>query len=485
MNYGILIAVVLYELITIFGIAWWLSRKEANKSTQEGEFTLGGRSLPVGVVAATMALTVLGTAHILGVFEMTWYMGASAVWFSIAHVILLVMVCLTTGLWVRRMGVTTVPEILETFFGKSTRLLVSCVMAAVIWGILTLETQGLGIVLASMTGWEITEGAIVGGVIGIFYVILAGMKEVGWINLINSVVMYIGLILATIFLAFKLPGGNFDSVAQHYQSDGQNFMLSIYGNSDIMLTFALGTIVAVVFSQGISQMLLQTAMAAKSEKTIKKALWIAAPVNGLFGVFAVVIGLTAKTIPEFNVLGPKMAATSMLVAYLPEWLAALLLASFLAAILSTFAMTALTPATIFSMDIYKNLYNPSATEADIARVTRITIILLSITAIAVASFLPPILAAINWLFAWLIPVFWIFIFGLFWKRSETAALLTLSVAWFINCLWSFSSIPAQLNLVGVPNSYVTLAATLVVGILANLLCNGEKGYFIEPVLGKK
>ena len=72
-------------------------------------------------------------------------------------------------------------------------------------------------------------------------------------------------------------------------------------------------------------------------------LWIAAPLNGMFGVFAVVIGLTAKTIPEFAELGPKVAATTMLVNYLPPWLAALLLASFLAAILSTFAMTSLAP----------------------------------------------------------------------------------------------------------------------------------------------
>lgn len=74
-------------------------------------------------------------------------------------------------------------------------------------------------------------------------------------------------------------------------------------------------------------MLLQVAMAAKDEGTIKKALWIAAPLNGMFGIFAVVIGLTAKSLPEFSALGPKVASTTTLVSYLPPWLAALLLAS--------------------------------------------------------------------------------------------------------------------------------------------------------------
>lgn len=478
MKIGMIIAVLAYELATIIGIGWWLSRRETKaEHNAEGGFTLGGRSLPVGVVAATMALTVLGTAHILGVFEMSWYMGAAAVWFSIAHVILLVVVCLSTGLWVRRLGVTTVPELLEDLYGKGTRLLVSCVMAGVIFGILTVETQGLGIIIAAMTGWSIEHGAIAGGIIGILYVVIAGMKEVGWINLFNAAVMYVGLILSTIFLALRLPSSDFHSVENYYAASDNAFMLSIFGNADIMITFALGTVIAVVFSQSINQMLLQAAMSAKSEMTIKKALWIAAPVNGLFGVFAVVIGLTAKSIPEFNALGPKVAATSMLVNYLPPWLAALLLASFLAAVLSTFAMTSLSPATIFSMDIYKNLYKPDASEEEIRRVTRIVITVLAIIAIGVASFLPPILAAMNWLFAWLIPVFWVVIFGILWKRSTTAAVITLVVTWILNSAWSFTPIAAYLGVAELPNSYLVLGASLLIGVPANLLLPGKVGYF--------
>ena len=441
MNTGILIAVLAYELLVTVGLGLWLARREARAVRGEGEFTLGGRSLPVSIVAVTLALTVLGTAHILGIFEMSWFMGAAAVWFGLAHVILLVVVCLATGVWVRRLKATTVPEILERFYGKGTRLAVSCVMAGVIFGILTLETQGVGIVLSVMTGWSIRTGAIVGGVLGVCYVVFAGMKEVGWINLVNAVVMYVGIVLATFVLATRLPGGDFHVVADYYRQSGAEYMLSIYGTPQILLTFALGTVVAVVFSQGINQMLLQPAMSADSESSIRKALWIAAPVNGLFGVFTVVIGLTAKAIPEFHALGPKVAATTMIVQYLPGWLSALVLASFLAAILSTFAMTALSPATIFSMDIYKNLFNPGASEAQITRVTRAAIVVLAAIAMGVAAFLPPILAAINWLFAWLVPVFWIVVFGFLWKRNATTAMATLLAAWTANSAWSFTSLP--------------------------------------------
>ena len=511
MQYGMLFGVLAYELLVIGGIGLWLARQRTGKEHEEGEFALGGRSLPVPVLAVTLALTVLGAAHILGVFEMTWDLGAAAVWFSIAHVILLVLVCTTTGLWFRRLGLTTVPQVLKTFFGDGIELLVSCVMAGCIFGILTLEAQGLGIVISSMTGWSIQAAAIAGSVLGIFYVVLAGMKEVGWINLVNAIVLYIGIILATIFVAQKLPGGNYDKVAEHYKTvpakvmlekdaaapEGktvqtnakgeqyfeadQKFMLSIFGTRGIMLTFALGVTIAVVFSQGISQMLLQPAMSAKSEGDIKKALWIAAPVNGLFGVFIVVLGLTAKYLvvtgglPED--LGGKNAAPTMLIEFLPGWLSTILLASFLAAILSTFAMTSLAPATIFSMNIYKNLYHPDATDNEVTKVTRIAIIVLAVIAMIVAAYLPPILAAIKWLFSWLIPVFWIVVFGFFWKRSRGAALATLLTAWVANSLWSFSSLPATLGLPGDANAYVVLVVTLVVAIVANATMKGEVGYF--------
>jgi SSS family solute:Na+ symporter len=476
---GILAAVLVYLFVLVVGVGWFLARREklSSRAAVEGEFALGGRSLSTPVVAVTLAFSVLGTAHILGVFELSWTLGAAAVWFSLAHVILLVVVCLSTGLWVRRLGVSTVPQILEILFGEKTRILVSCVMAGVVAGLLTVETQGLGILMATMTGWSIREGAIAGGVLGILYVIFAGMKEVGYLNVINALVKYGGLILATIFLALRLPGGNYESIRHFYVDSGHPEMLSIYGTPQIMATFALGTIVAVLFSQGISQMLLQPAMGARDENTIRKALWIAAPVNGMFGVFAVVIGLTARALPQFQALGPKVAATTMLIDLLPAWLAALLLASFLTAVLSTFAMACLAPATLFSVDIYKRLYRPNANEAQIKAVTRIAIIVLGVVAILVASSLPPILASVNWLFSWLVPVFWVVVFGLFWKRNATVTVATLLSAWIINCAWSFTALPQLFGAQGIPNAYITLAITLVVGVVGNAVTHGERAYF--------
>lgn len=477
MKTGILISVLIYEFVLIGGMGLWLARRARTREAGADEFALGGRQLPLVVVAATLALTVLGSPHILGIFELSWHIGATAMWFSIAHVILLAAVCFGTGIWARRLHLTTVPELLEMLYGPGVRLAVSCVMAGAIFGVLTLETQGLGILLSTMTGWSIRNGALVGGALGILYVVFAGLKEVAWINVVNAIIMYIGLILATIYLAAELPGGNFDSVAAFYVNSDSRHMLSIFGSPDVMLNFGLALVFALIFSMPINQVLLQTAMAAKNEKTIRRALWIAAPINGMFGVFVLVIGLTAKSLPEFNVLGPKLAAPAMLIELLPAWLVVLLLACFLAAILSSFAMTALCPATILTNDIYKRLYNQDADERRMAWTTRAVIIVLGLIAMGVASFLPPILAAIAWVNGWMIPMLWLFIAGLFWRHSTTSAVLTIGITWLVNSLWSFTSLPNWLGIPNVDNTYIVVGTTLVVGVLSSLFF-GNKGAYV-------
>ena len=473
MHAGILVAVLAYEVLCIIGIGLYLQRQRAGGA---GEFLLASRDMSTPVVAITLALTVLGTPHIFGVFEMSYGIGAIAIWFPLAHVVLLVVASLTTGRWVRRLEVTTMPELLARMYGEGPRLLIACVMAGMVWGILTLESQGIGLVFSILTGITPQVGAVVGGLFGVLYVVLAGMKEVGWVNVINCVVMYAGIIVATAWLTFQLPGG-WDSVSAFYAAEP--WKLSILGTPDLLFTFALGTVLSVVFTQSVSQQLMQPAMSAESEGAIRRSLWISAPANGLWGAFVVSIGLAARAHPEFGALGPKVAANAMLVELLPWWLVAWILATFLGAILSSFAMAVMAPATIFAVDIYKNLFDPAADEVRITNVTRIAILVLSVPAVLVAAYLPPVIQAINWLFAWLTPVFWLILFGLFWKRSNVAATITLIVAWGLNSLWSFTPLASMVGMSGVPNVYVTLAVSLVVGGALTAALDGKPGLLRE------
>jgi Na+/proline symporter len=228
-------------------------------------------------------------------------------------------------------------------------------------------------------------------------------------------------------------------------------------------------------------------MAAKNERTIVKSLWIAAPFNGLFGVFTMIMGITAKALYETGQLqiadaamAPKIAGPTMLMNYLPWWMVAWLLAAFLGAVLSTFAITTLGMGALFAKNIYTLRY-PNASEEKLTNVTRLIIVLSGVVAIAVSGFLPEIISGAVWAFAWLCPIFWVVVYGLFWKRSRAAAGIVFAVSWILVLLWTYTTFPQSVGLAGVPVPFVTLAVSIFGGILLNLILPGKPGYFKDPV----
>jgi SSS family solute:Na+ symporter len=382
------------------------------------------------------------------------------------------------------MRVATVPQLIENLFGKKLALVCTCVIAGQTFAILTMEVQAFGIIFNTLTfnAVPIQFGAVIGGVFGILYVVIAGMKEIGWVNFINTIVMYAGLIIAAFFLGGAIPGG-WNAVENHYASTNQEFMTNIFGAPGMFLTFGVANIIAVTFAQGISQMGLQSAMAAKNEKTIIKALWIAAPVNGIFGIFTMAMGIAAKSLVESGemsvaneAMAAKTAGATMLVNYLPTWLVAWLLAAFLGAVLSTFAITTMGLGALFSKNIYTLKY-PNATEKDQTKITRLFIVLSGVVAMAVSSFLPEIINGANWAFAWLCPIFWNVIYGLFWKRCPKAAGITFAVSWILVLIWTYTPIPSIIGLAGIPVPFVTLAVSIVLGVILYSVLPGKEGYF--------
>ncbi|MFR5701460.1 MAG: hypothetical protein ACLUD0_06080 [Eubacterium ramulus] len=125
-------------------------------------------------------------------------------------------------------------------------------MAGQVWGVLVLECQGMGIVITALTGWPLQNSIIVGAIIGILWVVFAGMKELGAVNVVNATVMYIGLIIATVAVAFKMPGGNFNFIMDTFTGE-ESFMTNVFGNANLFISFAVGQIIAVTFVRSISQ----------------------------------------------------------------------------------------------------------------------------------------------------------------------------------------------------------------------------------------
>ena len=98
------------------------------------------------------------------------------------------------------------------------------------------------------------------------------MKEVSWLNMINAVFMYAALIIALIAMFVYLPGNGWEDVAQNITDSGNAWMLDIFGNKNLIIGFAIPTIFCTSMFQGVSQMGLQTCIAAKDVKSVKRSI---------------------------------------------------------------------------------------------------------------------------------------------------------------------------------------------------------------------
>ena len=128
MRTDVIIMVLIYEVLVVIGIGVLLIIRDRKKNTGDS-FAVAGRSMGFGLLVPTMTLTALGNPHIVGLFEMSYGMGAVALWFAFANTVHFVILCLCTGPWLRKMKVATVGEALDNLYGKKVGLGISCAMS--------------------------------------------------------------------------------------------------------------------------------------------------------------------------------------------------------------------------------------------------------------------------------------------------------------------------------------------------------------------
>lgn len=482
MNVGILIGVIAYEVISIVGVGAFLAWRQKKKAATKDGFALAGRQFGLIACSVTLALTVLGSAHIWGTTENAMNIGATAAWLGVACAIFFILVTQCTGLLAKRANVTTIPELFGRLFGEGARTMLAVLQAGLIFGFLALETQCIAVTFQAITVWPYWVCAIVGGVIGTAYVLLAGMKEIGWLNILSAVVMYAGMIIALIALVFILPEyipGGFEGVEQAIVSEGRSDMLSMFSNPAQIIAFSVPTILSFCFFHGWSQFALQPALSAKDDKTVRRSMWIAAPVNGMVCVIPVLIGLAAFAIPQFRQLGALDGPPALIVQLLPPWIVVILMAGFLGALLSTFAIGSLSPASLFAYDIYTRNYKPQATEKEKIRVMRIVMVIEGVLAIVVCLLKPNIISAINWTFSMLFPCSVFIFIGLLWKRSTKAMALTTVITIVINLIYSTFGLQAALGWTLIHVNYISIFFSVVLGLIFTAVLPGKPGLFKE------
>ncbi|HSW40561.1 MAG TPA: hypothetical protein VLL97_13820, partial [Acidobacteriota bacterium] len=234
-------------------------------------------------------------------------------------------------------------------------------------------------------------------------------------------------------------------------------------------------LILLVFMCSASQAQNQPMLAARSESDIRRGVFWAACINSMVTYPWVVLALIGMAIPAVAISGAKLAVPALAILALPDWMVGILMISLLSATLSTTGCLVLATSHIVVNDIFKRAINPKMSDRTFLILTRVMIFVCAILVIIPALQLTYIFSIFMWTFSFAIPVFGVYLIGMLWKVNSFAAWTTILAGYAANFVWTFASptwLPEYLSL----NLYPTLFATLLFGIVLNLILPGKPGY---------
>jgi SSS family solute:Na+ symporter len=239
-------------------------------------------------------------------------------------------------------------------------------------------------------------------------------------------------------------------------------------------------IIASLLGACTAQAGIQPVLAAKDIPTAKKACIITAFVAAPFGLFTALLGMVAKVMSGkgllldtagMNVTDAKLALPTLMM-NLPSVVGGLVLASILAAILSTVSPIILAAGTMITKDLYHRVLRPEATDPQVLFMSRLTTALsgmiCSVGAIALVN-MTAVLDIVYSAYSLRGALFIVVLLGIYWRRaSEKAACQSMVLTGVVAVAW----VAIKLSSGHYPISDVlteTYAAVIVAAIATVLL----------------
>jgi SSS family solute:Na+ symporter len=476
-----LVIAIAYFLILSIGVSFFLRKKVKSGS----DLVTGSSTLAWPLVMAAFVLAPLGSGHTLNLWEAQAGLGASVLWWGmIAGGIFVPLFLLWFGPWFRRLNVQTFPEGMGKIFGENIGWLIAAVFPAQLIGICIAEVLATASAFYALGGGgeiSVLKNCIYLAVgFTIIYIIVAGLMQAAWMNLINAVVLILGSFTAVFAVGFWLAGrGGWESVSNVYANEGMAWKTTIWHFSpDVILGFIFPCLFLLVFMCSASQAQYQPMLLAKSESDIRRGVFWASFINSMVTYPWVILGLVGMSIPAIAVTGAKLCVPKLALAALPQWMVGILMISLLAATLSTTAQLILASTHMIVHDIFKKAVNPGMSDKTFLILTRgmIFVIALIVLIPALKVLDQNIMSIFFWTFSFGIPVFGVYLIGMLWKVNRVAAWVTMLAGYAANFLWTFA--PDMIWLPGLIRSsvYASIFATVLFGVVLNLILRGEPGY---------
>ena len=306
---------------------------------------------------------------------------------------------------------------------------------------------------------------IIVAVVVTVYSIMGGLWSVTLTDFIQVFLIVIGMIIAVPF-ALNYAGGWSNVVANVPEGT-----LSMFQGYDAFAVISLVIMYVATFSVG--QEAVSRFYAARDGKAAKGGAWLAALINFIYAFIPTILGiitLALITMGKFNAadfesVGARYALPVLAMEVMPAIICGLLFSGIISATMSSSDSDLLGAGSIFANDIYKIVIKPEATDAQVMKVTKVTMCFVGVASMLIALFNTQSLITIL-MFCFTLRAagsFFPYVLGHYWGKASTAGTIASLIAGTIVVVYldQFS----HGDLFG-----IHFSQTIVPGLVAALIC---------------
>jgi sodium/proline symporter len=379
---SITVTVLIVYLGILAALAIW-SRRETH--TLSGYY-LAGKKLPYWVVAFSTNATGESGWLLLGLSGMGYAVGVQAYWVVVGEILGIAASWWIVARRLKRMGdatdAITVPDILTAKFEDKWNLIrgvAVVIILIMVTAYVTAQMVASGKALQSFLGMDYQAAVIVGAIFIIGYTFVGGYKAVAYTDVVQGVLMLLGLI-AVPAAAIYASGGWAEVHSNLSLQDPALVDMMAVSNGGRPILIAIASFVAIGLPfLGVPQLLIRF-MSARDEGEIKKARIVSMSVMVFFTAGAVTAGVAGRALfpgledPEtiFPVLSNNL---------FPEIISGMLLVVVLSAIMSTVDSLLLLASSAVVRDAYQKIIGTTKSEDTLASYGKLITVVIGVIAV--------------------------------------------------------------------------------------------------------
>lgn len=462
MNASIFLGAFGLYIVFLIAIGWFVSRRTSN----EDDFLLAGRSLPVFLTIGTTVATMVGTGSSMGAVGFGYANGWAGALYGIGGAVGILLLGLLFAP-ARAQGFATMSEELASYVGDHplVKKVVAVLILVACLGWLGAHILGGSLYLAWITGLNLQLAKIlVAAGFGIF-VIVGGYQAVVWTDTLQAIVLFVGFLLMAVF-AVNLVGGWEAVVAeQNIIAAGSAQGLGLLPAISLAVVIAVGVLATPSFRQRI--------YSARSVSSVRRSFYASGGLYLLFSLVPAIIGICAFALNP-GLENRNYAFPYLAIEVLPLGIGILVLLAGLSATMSSASSDAIAGVSVLVRDVRRRKSPETLVHS------RVGLFLVIAVALGLASMSDDLIGYIGKMISTLMAgLFACGLLGRFWPRytwqGALASLLggsvtSIGVMFAGNEFWGNPIIPAVTTavLLGIVVSLLTAS-----GVSSGEAANGE------------